>query len=252
MKILCDTHVHTETSLHATGTVEEVARRAAEIGFECIAITDHCSLKMVHFERSLEVLSEQIIPHDMYGVRLMRGVEIDIHDYKGHLCFYNVPYDGEQSALDRFLSTREVVVASPHFLPEDREGSYEEVTEMFLSVASNPYVTTVGHPERIGMPYDRAALAVAGARSGTFIELNNTSLLRGYRDAVREQLICCRDVGAMIVVNSDAHECALIGDFTEAYSLLREVDFPPELIANRTLRTFEESLCAQRAAKGRI
>ena len=102
------------------------------------------------------------------------------------------------------------------------------------------------------MPYDRAALAVAGARSGTFIELNNTSLLRGYRDAVREQLICCRDVGAMIVVNSDAHECGRIGDFSEAYSLLREVDFPPELIANRTLDTFEEALRAQRAAKGRI
>lgn len=249
MKILCDTHVHTETSLHATGTVEEAARSAAEKGLEGIAITDHCSLKMVHFERSIEVLSEQSIPHDIFGVRLWRGVEIDIHDYRGHLCFYNIPYDGEQSALDRFLKTREVVVASPHFPPEDRKGSYDEVTEMFLSVAANPYVTTVGHPERINMPYDRAALAVAGARSGTFIELNNTSLLRGYGDAVREQLICCKEVGAMIVVNSDAHECACIGDFSEAYSLLRETDFPPELIANRSARAFEEALAAQRAVK---
>lgn len=251
MQIKCDTHLHTELSVHATGTVEEVAARAAELGLGAVAITDHCSLKMCHFERSVDVITEQNVPRMCHGVRLFRGAEIDLEDYKGHLCFYNIPYDVQSSALDRLLETREVVIASPHFLPEDREGSYEEITEMFLGAIANPYVTTIGHPERINADFDMTAVALAAAGNGTFLELNNVSVQRGYDKTIRKMLEQCRIFGTQIVVNSDSHALSTIGELGAAEDLLKSVSFPQELIANLSRERFEQALAAQKNKKRR-
>ena len=250
MQIKCDTHLHTLLSVHAKGTVAQTAAAAAERGLEAIAITDHGSRKMCHFERSVEELLAQQLPRLSCGVRIYRGAEIDIEDYKGHLCFYNIPYDAERSALDRLLETREVVVASPHFLPEGRQGSYQEVTDMFLNLIANPHVTTLGHPARIYQPFDLTAVALAAAENGTFIECNNVSLNREEeRETVVQLLLLCKTFGTQIVVNSDSHAPENVGSFTEAYRLLQKIDFPEALIANRSRECFEQALTRQRKLK---
>lgn len=249
MQIKCDTHLHTVLSGHATGTVAECAARAAALGYEGIAITDHCSLKMSQYERSVDELLAQQIPQRLHGVRLWRGVELDLEDYKGHLSFYNVPYDADSSALDRLLVTRDVVIASPHYPPEDRIGSYAEITEMYLGAIANPYVTTIGHPERIGADYDMTAVAIAAARNGTFLEVNNVSIIRGYGAAIAKMLDQCRAFGTMITVNSDSHAIDTLGSVDAAKGLLIECGFPEELIANRTQKTFEAALAEQRRRK---
>lgn len=249
MLIKCDTHVHTVLSGHAVGTVPEIAARAAALGLEAVAITDHCSLLMSQYEESVNAILAQDVPESLYGVRLLRGAELDFHDYAGHACFYNVPYDAERSALDRLLETLDVAILSPHFPPEGRHGSYEEITNMYLAAIANPMITTLGHPERINADYDMAAVALAAAQNGTFIELNAASLSRGYGVKMAKMLELCKSFGTRIVVNSDCHTPELLGEADEAKRLMIDCAFPAELVANRDLATLTAYLNEQKRCK---
>lgn len=251
MQIKTDTHIHTVTSVHAIPTVEECAAAAKAAGLDAIAITDHCSHKMSQYDESVNVLLAQNIPPVINGVRLMRGTEIDLVDYKGHLSFYNIPYDSEKTALDRLCEKCDIVIASPHFPAEDREGSYEERTNMFLGAIADRRVTTIGHPERTWGDYDMTALAIAAAQNHTFIELNATSLERNYRDKIREQLLLCKRFSCPIIVNSDAHDARIIGNYGKVYTLLSEIEFPVSLVANLDYNKLKKELKIQKELKGR-
>lgn len=50
----------------------------------------------------------------------------------------------------------------------------------------------------------------------------------------------CREYGQPVIMNSDAHVFSDVGrrDFSE--ELLREIDFPEELIVNRSVDVFKE------------
>ncbi len=251
MQIKTDTHIHTVTSVHARPTVEECAAAAKKAGLEAIAITDHCSHKMSQFDESVNAILAQEIPPVINGVHMMRGAEIDLVDYKGRLSFYNVPYDSEKTALDRLCESCDIIIASPHFPAEDREGSYEERTNMFLGAVADKRVTTIGHPERTWGDYDMTALAIAAAQNHTFIELNATSLLRDYRDIIKEQLLLCKSFCCPIIVNSDAHDARVIGSFGEVYTLLSEIEFPVSLVANADYNKLKKELQIQKELKGR-
>lgn len=249
MLIKCDTHVHTVLSGHAVGTVSDIALRAANLGLEAVAITDHCSLMMSQYEESVNAILAQEVPESLYGVRLLRGAELDFHDYAGHACFYNVPYDATKSALDRLLETLDIAIISPHFPPEGRHGSYEEITNMYLSAIANPAITTLGHPERINADYDMAAVALAAARSGTFIELNASSVRMGYGEKIAKMLELCKSFGTRIVVNSDCHSPDMLGEVDAAKTLMIDCAFPAELVANRDYATLMACLNEQKRCK---
>lgn len=249
MLIKCDTHVHTVLSGHALGTVTDIARRGAAIGLEAIAITDHCSLYMSNYEESVNAILAQEVPDSLFGVKLLRGAELDFDDYSGHICFYNIPYDAKGTALDTLLRTLDIAIVSPHFLPEGRVGSYEEITCMYLSAIANPYVTTLGHPERINADYDMTAVALAAAQNGTFIELNAASLSRGYGEKMAKMLSICKGFGTRIVVNSDCHTPELLGEVDGIKRLMIDCAFPAELVANRDLATLTAYLNEQKRCK---
>ena len=44
------------------------------------------------------------------------------------------------------------------------------------------------------------------------------------------------------MVNSDAHITHSVGEFSRSVNLLEEIDFPEELIANRSLESMREFL----------
>ena len=43
----------------------------------------------------------------------------------------------------------------------------------------------------------------------------------------------CLEYGAKIVVNSDAHFCTHVGEFTEIIAYLQNIGYPKDLIVNR-------------------
>lgn len=252
-RIEVDPHTHSVVSLHAYSTVEECARHAAERGLRGIAVTDHCSHQMAQRENSIEAISNQkILPDEMYGVRVWKGVEIDIVDFEGHLAFENTPdpFHPELSGAGGLLPTRSVVIASVH-TPFDRTpGTAEQNTEMYCRVLENPYVNILGHTGRSGHPYELRPVLETAKRLHKMIEINNASL-GAYGSRSSEPCLAiakaCRDLGVLVTVSSDAHSSFQVGGFESAVRLLESIDFPEELIANRTVESFERALAESRS-----
>ena len=52
----------------------------------------------------------------------------------------------------------------------------------------------------------------------------------------------CRRHGVLVAVNSDAHFSGDLGEVSAALKLLKEIDFPEELVINRDYSTFSRWL----------
>ncbi len=252
-QIEVDPHTHSVISLHAYSTVEECARHAAERGLRGIAVTDHCSHTLSQRENSIEAISNQrILPDEMYGVRVWKGVEIDIVDYDGHLAFEQTPdkFRPELTGAQVLLPSRSVVIASVH-TPLDRDpGTVEQNTRMYCRALENPWVNILGHSGRSGHPYELGPVLETAKRLHKMIEINNASLgAYGGRSASACLAIAtaCRDMGVLITVSSDAHSSFQVGGFENAAAMLESIHFPQELIANRTVESFERALAESRA-----
>lgn len=248
-----DTHVHSVASVHAYSTIEECALHARNRGLRGFAITDHCSPAMAQRESSVEAIGNQKgLPAVIHGVRVVKGVEIDIVDAVGRLAFEETPspFDASVSGAEWLLSSREFVIASVHVPMDRREGTPEENTEMYCRVLQNPYVDVLGHIGRAKRPFLIRPVLETARRLGKAIEINDASLqfysscsMPGCREIAR----MCRELEVPVTVGSDAHESFRVGDFQCARQLLREVDFPESLIVNYTLESFEAFLARRRA-----
>ena len=77
--------------------------------------------------------------------------------------------------------------------------------------------------------------------TGTLLEVNNSSLRpEGFRENTKENCLEmvkeCKAQGVMIVLGSDSHVDADIAEYPYAEEILRETDFPEELVANVSLK----------------
>ena len=72
------------------------------------------------------------------------------------------------------------------------------------------------------------------------LEVNNSSLLptsyRGNpRESYEKMLAYCKEYQVPVIMDSDAHADNAVGNHSEAVNVLESVDFPEELIVNRSL-----------------
>lgn len=227
MKIEVDTHAHTLVSGHAYNTIREMAKAASEKGLKGLALTEHApempgSTNLFYFQNL------KVVPRKMYGVRLLFGAELNILDEKGKV-------DLPQSVI----RSLDLVIASIHILcfPEGRKK--EEVTGAYVGAMENPYIDIIGHPDDGRFAVDYETLVKAAKRTGTLLEVNNSSLRPGgFRENTRENTIemlkFCKEYKASVVLGTDSHVDATLADFAYAKDVLKEVDFPEELVANVT------------------
>lgn len=224
MKILIDVHTHTISSGHAYSTINENMQAASEKGLTALAITDHSpgmpgSTHLFHFANL------KVIPNELHGVKLLRGVEANI-----------INYEGEIDMPEGILSSLDMVIASLH--PPCIEFADEEtVTACIEKVMKNPYVNIIGHPGDNRYPMNWERIVKASKETGTLLEVNNASLKPGsFRPGVRENLIMilkyCKQYEVPVVLGSDAHFYTAIGEFKEAIELFEEIDFPENLVLN--------------------
>ncbi|MBR6652678.1 MAG: PHP domain-containing protein, partial [Anaerotignum sp.] len=82
MKLKIDTHTHTLASGHAYSTVDENFRWAAEKGLELVALTDHAP-GMKDTTGHAYFANLHVLPEKLHGVRLLRGIELNIMDFDG-------------------------------------------------------------------------------------------------------------------------------------------------------------------------
>ena len=111
MKIIADTHTHTVASGHAYSTITENARAARERGLRFLCMTDHAPKLLGAPTEVFFGAMMNILPPEIEGVHILRGVEVNILDREGNL-----------DLKPRILAGLEWVIASMHnivYEPED-------------------------------------------------------------------------------------------------------------------------------------
>jgi len=229
LRIVVDSHTHTISSGHAYSTVQEIAREAAGRGMEMFAITDHGPYIIgapvpVHFGNL------RVIPEEIYGVRVLRGIEANI-----------VSFDGQIDLSEDYLRRLDFVLASFHDICI-KPSNIEEHTNAMIKVLQNPFVDAVAHPGNPVFQVDIDKVVEAAKEYGKLIEINNHSFFvrTGSEENCAQFALKCKEKGVRIVCGSDAHISFDVGNFTNVYKLLENVDMPEELILSSSKEKFLE------------
>ncbi|OOB76922.1 MAG: phosphatase [Epulopiscium sp. Nuni2H_MBin003] len=225
MKFLVDIHTHTVGNDHAYSTFDENARFAKERGIEILGISEHAP-ELPSSPHWYFFMNMKIIPKEVYGMRILKGIELNIIDYDGNID------DIDTQLLDRM----DFRIASLH-PPCIKFADIDTVTKGIIAAMHNPYVNIIGHPGDNRFPQHLEELVKASKATNTLLELNNasltsTSLRTGVKENMMEILRCCNKYDVPIIANTDAHICYEVGEFKEAISLIEEVQFPKDLILN--------------------
>jgi len=235
MRVEIDTHTHTLASGHAYNTVREMAKAAKEKGLKALAITEHApempgSCHLYYF------VNLRVMPRELEGIRVLFGAELNIVDAEGHVDLPTSTIKG----LD-------ITVASMHPPCYKGEKTQEEITKAYINICEREDVDIIGHPDDGRFPVDYEELVKTAKRTGTLLEVNNSSLKPdGYRANSKENalrmLAYCKKYEAMIVLGSDAHFDTGIADYPYADEVIREAEFPEALIANTSFEKLQSLL----------
>ncbi len=194
-----DLHLHSDWS-DGGATIEAMARTAAELGHEYLALTDHSPLVRVahgldaaRLEQQLETLAT--MNAELAPFRILAGMEVDIRD------------DGSLDMDADMLAQLDVVVASVHSKLDMESAA---MTKRLVTALANPHVDILGHctgrlvvgKGRAESTFDAELVFAAAAHLDKAIEVNS----RPERlDPPRRLLKLVDESGAKISIDSDAH-----------------------------------------------
>ncbi|TYP49820.1 DNA polymerase/3'-5' exonuclease PolX [Thermosediminibacter litoriperuensis] len=193
-----DLHVHSDWS-DGINSIEEIAIRARDMGYEYVAITDHSkSLKVARgldeerLMRQVELIKK--LNREITGIKILTGIEVDI------LTNDLLDFD------DDILKELDVVIASIHSgFKQDRE----KLTRRIVSAMHNPYVNIIAHPtgRMLGRrdPYDVDVDVIlkTAAETNTFLEINSSPDRLDLNDHLTKK---AKEIGVKMVINTDSHE----------------------------------------------
>ncbi len=195
-----DLHVHTRAS-DGHASLEEMARAAAERGYEYLAISDHTAAARIangldakKMRRHLTAIEKRNAK--LRGLRLLKAAEVDILE------------DGALDLPDEVLAELDLAVCAIH---SHFNLSRAKQMSRILRAMDHPRFHILAHPtgRLIGKrePYDVDvdALIEAAAERGCFLELNAQPLRVDLTD------VYCRaaaEHGVKLAINSDAHDIA--------------------------------------------
>jgi DNA polymerase (family 10) len=192
-----DLHMHTKYS-DGGNSIEEMAEKARELGYEYIAITDHTqSTRVAGGQTEKEMLKEleyiDKLNTRLKGLRILKGAEVDI-----------LP-DGTLDYSDPVLKELEVVVAAIHSnFKMDRARMAKRIIRAF----QNKYVNILSHPtgRLIGKrdPYevDMEAIIKAAKDTGTYLEINAYPERLDLNDVHARR---AKEAGVLMSIDTDSH-----------------------------------------------
>ncbi len=235
MKLVADLHIHTVASGHAFSTVDEIARAAAEKGLELIAITDH-GPGLPGGAHGYHFWNLRVIPDEMHGVRILKGVEANVMDLEGHL-----------DLSEELLEHLDFVGIGFHPRMGFDDEARQTYTQTLIKAMQDPYVDVIVHPGNPQFPLDMRAVVEAAARRGVALEVNNSSFSQitsrhGARADDLEMVRLAAEKGVDLVIGSDAHIALDVGRFDHALELVEEAGFPEERVLNTSTEKVLEFL----------
>jgi histidinol phosphatase-like PHP family hydrolase len=194
-----DLHLHSDWS-DGGHTIEAMARHAAELGHEYLALTDHSPQLTVAKGLSPERLREQLdvvgrLNAELAPFRILTGIEVDILDDGG--------LDQEPELLQRL----DVVVASVH---SKLRMDAQPMTDRMVAALASPNVDILGHcTGRLivgrGRPeseFDADLVFAAAARFDKAIEVNSRPERLDPPMRLLQKVV---DAGCKVSIDSDAH-----------------------------------------------
>ncbi|NNG67455.1 DNA polymerase/3'-5' exonuclease PolX [Caldanaerobacter subterraneus] len=207
-------HVHTTYS-DGRNSLEDMVRKARELGYKYIAITDHSKSAFYANGLTEEVLLRQWEEIDELNKRysdivILKGIESDILP-DGSL-------DYEEEILKRF----DVVVASIH---SHFRMSKEEMTKRVIKALENKYTKILGHPTgrlllaRDSYEIDVYAVIDAAAHYGKIIEINSNPFRL---DLDWRYIKYAKEKGVKFAINPDAHSVDGLEDVKYGVGIARK------------------------------
>lgn len=224
MKAKIDLHTHTIASGHAYSTLDENINAALDQGIEVLGVSDHAST-MPGGPHPFYFLNMKVIPDNIKGVRILKGIEANIMDFNGQI---DVP--------PYILEKLDYAIASLH-PPVLIPGEITQNTNAIIEAMSINKVKIIGHPDDGRYPIDYGKVVIAAKETKTLLEINNASLNpEGSRENTHENALeilkLCKLHQVPVILGSDAHIAYDIGNFSNCMALLKEVEFPKELVVN--------------------
>ena len=218
MEFTLDLHTHTVASGHAYSTVQEMAKAAADKGLKLLGITEHAqgipgTCDEIYFHNM------RIIPRKMYGIDLMFGSEINIIDHDGTLSY--------------------------------EVGTVTQNTNAYVKAIENPMIDIISHPDDSRIPIDYETIVDAAKENHTLLEINNSSLDSlssrvGAWQNLQIMLQMCEEKKVPVVAGTDAHFSSAVGVFDHVEVLLEEMNFPEELVVNRSVDVLKQEILQHR------
>ena len=225
MKAIVDMHTHTVASGHAYSTINENVQFAKKHGIKILGMSDHGPNMLggpeLYFFNNLKV-----IPKEIDGVRVLKGMEANILDTEGNL-----------DKLDpRALPGLDYLIASLHTICM-KPSTKEDNTKAILNAMDKEKVKIIGHPDDGRYPLDYEPIIKKAKEKNILIEVNNSSLSpntfrKGARENIKTYLELCKKYGVRIIMGTDSHVCYDIGVFKYAEEVIEEAGFPKELVIN--------------------
>lgn len=217
-------HVHTTWS-DGKHTIRQMAERAKNLGYEYIGICDHSKTAVYANGLSEERVKRQheeidTLNSENLGIRILKGIESDILT------------DGSLDYPDAILETFDFVVASIH---SAFTLSPEAMTARIVRAIEHPATTILGHPtgrlllKRKGYTFDWEAVLQKAKEHNKILEINASP----YRLDVNPEIAAkaCQ-MGILISINTDAHNCDDLEQMRYGISVARRAALPKETIAN--------------------
>jgi DNA polymerase (family 10) len=177
-------------------SIAEMAKAAADLGEEYIALTDH-SYPSVDFDQRLKEIEQFNYSQDR--IRVISGLEV------------NINADASLQVPDNVLAKHEIILVSIHTsFRQDRE----EMTKRIIKALENPHVDIFAHPtgrlllEREGIDADWEQIFKVAARFGKFIEINAYPNRLDLPDTLIRE---AKRFGVRFSIGTDSHQIAHLG-----------------------------------------
>jgi DNA polymerase (family X) len=192
-----DLHCHSTWS-DGRNSIQEMAERAREKGYDYLAITDHSKrMRMVNglSGDDLKKQAEEIkkVNENVKGLTLLAGCEVDILE------------DGSLDLEDDVLADLDIVICSIH---SKMDLSGEKQTNRLLRAIDNPYCQVIGHMrgrkvlERDPIEIELERVLEAARDAGCLIEVNADPTRLDLDDNATR---IAREMGLKFTISTDAH-----------------------------------------------
>lgn len=196
MQIIADLHTHTLSATHAFNTLDEMAAKAAALGYAALAITDHGPAMPDARTCGFCQPDGSAAGTARRCDDVRRGGQCNGHKRRAGFC------------PKPFARALDWVVASIHSPCIPGLLTEKEATRLWLAVAENPYVDCIGHSEQQNYRYDYDLVTKAFAKNHKVVELNGNSV-NVRRDGIPNMkllLAACLKNGCHIALDTDAHQ----------------------------------------------